>query len=327
MILLVFSILTSAVWAASTPEVPIQRIAVISDLNGSYGSTRYGSDVKAAVERLSELKPAVVLATGDLVAGQKAGLDYRAMWRSFHQTVTLPLQEAGIPLAVTVGNHDGSGYPKFAEERRIFEDEWKTHLPAVKYSNIEHYPFFYSFESGDLAFIALDTTRVGPLSNQNLEWLENELKKLGSSKTLVLFAHVPLFHFADIPLGESYFDKGLMDLIRRYGVKLYLTGHHHSFYPGYFESTHFVSQSCLGSGPTRLNGADQTSAKSFTVIDFYVNRFEIYALKAPLFIEKIDTLGMPHALDSAGRTLRLKESGVLVDRPFSSRDDVRDSFF
>jgi 3',5'-cyclic AMP phosphodiesterase CpdA len=327
MFLLVFSILASAGWAAKLPETPIQRIAVISDLNGSYGSTRYGSDVKAAMERLTELKPSVVLATGDLVAGQKAGLDYRAMWKSFHLAVTRPLREAGIPLAVTVGNHDGSGYPKFAEERRIFEEEWKTHLPAVKYSNIEHYPFFYSFESGDLAFIALDTTRVGPLSGQNLDWLESELRKQGPSKTLILFAHVPMFHFADIPVGESYFDSRLMELIRRFEVKLYLTGHHHSFYPGYFGSTHFVSQSCLGSGPTRLNGAEQTSAKSFTVIDFYADRFEIYALKAPLFIEKIDTLGMPHTLDSAGRTLRLKESGVLVDRSFSSGEDARDSFF
>ncbi len=306
MILLVFSILASAGFAASHSETPVQRIAVISDLNGAYGSTRYSPDVKAAVERLIELKPSVVLATGDLVAGQKAGLDYRAMWKSFHDSVTRPLREAEIPLAVTVGNHDGSGYPKFIEERRIFEDEWKTYLPALKYSDIERYPFFYSFETEGLVFIALDTTRVGPLSNADLEWLEGEFRKHGSQKTLILFAHVPMFHFADIPAGESYFDLRLMNLIQRYGVKLYFTGHHHSFYPGYFQKTHFVSQSCLGSGPTRLNGSDQTSPKSFTVVDFYSDHFEIYALKAPLYLEKVDLRSMPEAIPSRDHVLTLR---------------------
>ena len=306
MILLAFSMLAATGLAFGSPVNPVQRIAVISDLNGAYGSTRYSPDVRAAMDRLIGLKPSVVLATGDLVAGQKAGLDYRAMWKSFHLTVTRPLHDAGIPLAVTVGNHDGSGYPKFIEERRIFEEEWKTHLPAVKYSNIDRYPFFYSFESESLVFLALDTTRVGPLPDQDLEWLEDELRKHGNEKTLILFAHVPMFHFADIPADESYFDSRLMELIQRYGVKLYLTGHHHSFYPGYYEKTHFVSQSCLGSGPTRLNGADQTSPKSFTVIDFYQDHFEIYALRAPLFLEKVDLRSLPQELNSHGKVLTLR---------------------
>lgn len=306
MISLVFFFFSVSGLAGGFAEEPRQRIAVISDLNGSYGSTRYSPDVQKAVERLIELKPGTVLATGDLVAGQKAGLDYRAMWKSFHLSVTQPLRDAGIPLAVTVGNHDGSAYPRFVEERRIFEEEWKTYLPALQYSDLERYPFFYSFESGNLVFMALDTTRVGPLGKRDLDWIEKELIKHASQKTVVLFAHVPMFHFADIPEGESFFDPGLMTLIERYRVKFFLTGHHHSFYPGFYGETHFVSQSCLGSGPTRLNGAAQTSPKSFTMIDFYSDHFEIYALKAPLYLEKVDVRSLPRSIQSQGRVLTLK---------------------
>lgn len=92
----------------------------------------------------------------------------------------------------------------------------------------------------------------------------------------------------------------------RYGVKLYFTGHHHSFYPGYFQKTHFVSQSCLGSGPTRLDGSDQTSPKSFTVVDFYSDHFEIYALKAPLYLEKVDLRSMPEIIHSRDHVLTLR---------------------
>jgi Icc-related predicted phosphoesterase len=316
MILLTYFALAASVVAAPASETPRHRIAVISDMNGSYGSTRYGSDVHRAVERLVELKPEVVLATGDLVAGQKAGLDYRAMWESFHRTVTIPLRDAGIPLAVTVGNHDGSAYPRFDEERRIFSEEWKSHLPDVKFVDLEEYPFFYSFASEQHLYISLDSTRVGPQSPKRLAWLDRQLRVHGIGKTIVMFTHVPLFHFADIPEGESYFDERLLEIIERFGVRLYLTGHHHSYFPGVYRGTHFVSQACLGSGPTKLKGTNQVSSKSFTVIDFYEDRFEVYALKAPLFLEKIDVRSLPGTLESRGRILKREEMGIFREPHF-----------
>lgn len=298
------------IFSANATE-PEQKIAVISDLNGSYGSTTYGLDTHEAVQRLVELKPNLILATGDLVAGQKAGLDYRSMWKAFHSIVTTPLEQAGIPLAVTVGNHDGSAYPNYVEERAIFEEEWKNHLPRLQFSDTEHYPFFYSFELGDHFFISIDSTKVGPLSFIQLAWIEKELKNHQNKKYISLFTHVPLFHFADIKLNESYFDEELMKLIDQYRVTFYLTGHHHSYYPGFFHQTHFISQSCLGSGPTTLNGRNQVSEKSFTMIDFYPDHFEIYALKAPLYLEKIDHNTLPLEINSKGKTLSRKDRSDL----------------
>ena len=64
------------------------RLALISDLNGPYGSTRYSPTVAKGLDLLSQLQPDLVLCAGDMVAGQKLSLtdsQLEAMWGSFHQ--------------------------------------------------------------------------------------------------------------------------------------------------------------------------------------------------------------------------------------------------
>ena len=60
------------------------EVAVISDLNGSYGSTDYQAHVSDAVAAIVELEPDLVLVTGDMVAGQRMPIlgpdKVRAMW-------------------------------------------------------------------------------------------------------------------------------------------------------------------------------------------------------------------------------------------------------
>ena len=126
---LLFLFFALSAWAT----IPEKRIAIISDMNNSYGSTQYGKDVSLAIKRLKDINPDLVLSTGDMVAGQKSGLNYQAMWDSFHEVVTIPLAESGIPFAVTVGNHDGSAYPKFQNERNLFVEEWTKYKPDVTF--------------------------------------------------------------------------------------------------------------------------------------------------------------------------------------------------
>jgi hypothetical protein len=47
------------------------RVAVISDLNGDYGSTDYEAEVDEAVSSICALNPDLVISTGDMVAGQR----------------------------------------------------------------------------------------------------------------------------------------------------------------------------------------------------------------------------------------------------------------
>ena len=65
------------------------RIGLISDLNSSYGSTRYIPQVNQGLQQLLKLDPALLVCAGDMVAGQKHGLSNSrldAMWDSFART-------------------------------------------------------------------------------------------------------------------------------------------------------------------------------------------------------------------------------------------------
>ena len=112
-LLLLALLLPAALTAASDPV----RIVVISDINGRYGSTEYHPRLAAAISHIVDLKPGLVISTGDMVAGQRARPRLRrteldALWQSFHRQVRTPLERAGIPLVMTPGNHDVLGQPK-----------------------------------------------------------------------------------------------------------------------------------------------------------------------------------------------------------------------
>ena len=286
---------------------PLKRVAIISDFNNSYGSIQYGKDVKQAIVKLKEINPDLVLSTGDMVAGQKAGLNYQAMWASFHEIVTLPLSESRIPFAVTVGNHDGSAYPKFKNERELFIEEWTKYKPEVTFSSSENYPVFYSFELGEILFLSIDTTLVGPLSLLQLNFLDRELAKHVDKKFKVIFTHVPMFQFNQSSPNESYFDQNLFGMIQKYGVQLYLTGHHHAYYPGFYQGVHFVSQACLGAGAEKLPGMTTPSARSITMIDFFEDHFQVSALRAPEYTEKINHEHLPQNISAKNHVLTLKD--------------------
>jgi len=85
-----------------------KKIVLISDINGSYGSTNYNKRVNKAVEVIIGLQPGLVISAGDMVAGQKQPLLDQAnldrMWASFKQVVADPLKEAGIDFIVSPGN-------------------------------------------------------------------------------------------------------------------------------------------------------------------------------------------------------------------------------
>ena len=151
------------------------RVAIISDLNGSYGTVGTSRHVDAAIDRLIDLKPDIVLCTGDMIAGQKDAprLDRQrleAMWKAFHEQVTDPLAEAGIPFAPAPGNHDASEEEAFTLERKVFEEQWTGRALAVRFIDRDHYPFRYAFSMGDALFLALDATLVRPLPPAQLAW-------------------------------------------------------------------------------------------------------------------------------------------------------------
>jgi 3',5'-cyclic AMP phosphodiesterase CpdA len=292
------------------PAVADLRVAVISDLNGSYGSTRYEPAVGAAVRRLVELRPDLVISTGDMVAGQRlhpplAPAAVTAMWAAFHATVTNPLSEAQIPLAVTPGNHDASEYETFAMERDAYRSQWQERRPAVRFVDGSDYPFRYAFALGKTLFISLDVTRVGAVDAAQKRWLAQLLAREASRfRHRVVFSHLPVYPFTRGRETEVTADHELESILRKHGVGLYLSGHHHAFYPGYRDGIRFVSQACLGAGPRALIGTATRSERAITLLEIADDGpVTVRALVAPEFVREIARTTLPPSIESRYGTL------------------------
>lgn len=262
------------------------RFAVISDMNKSYGDTTYLQDlddtINFIVNSLQEPNPIdLVLSTGDMVAGQKKGLDYQKMWNSFHRHVTIPLNDNGIMFAPSPGNHDASILTTYSQERQYYQKTFhetitdsligKTHLLQGS-----KFPFYYAFLYKGGLFISLDATSTSPLGTAQMNWLKTTLAQNQNVLFKIVFGHVPLLPFAfgraheylgkENPKGILEFEK----LLESYKVDYFLSGHHHVYYPGHRNGhVQYISIPLLGTGTRALLGKGQyPSARGFLVFEF-----------------------------------------------------------
>lgn len=278
------------------------KIAVVSDLNGSYGQMSYNQSVHNTVEHIIQEKPDLVLATGDMIAGQKPGLDYLGMWNSFHNIMTIPFKKYGIPFAVTPGNHDGSAAFKFKLERDIFRSQWNTHRPNLNFIHAQNYPDYYAFTMNNVLFVSLDATMVGKLSDKQLGWLKKVLEEPVSYKYKIVFGHLPLFATVYKKANETLNARSLEKLFKKTKVSAYLSGHHHAYYPGKKDGIHYVAQGCLGSGPRKLMGSEKRSARSYTILNLD-NKIEVQALNADVNFLPINKKLLPKQIKFNNMTL------------------------
>ena len=275
------------------------RVAILSDMNSSYGSTHYRPEVHGAVAWLTQsARPSLVLSTGDMVAGMREGLDYEAMWVAFHEAVTHPLTMAGIPFAPTPGNHDASIQPGYEYERREYDAQWKLWKPALDFVDTRHYPRRYAFLHGGALFISLDATTVGRLSRAQLRWLEQVLIAQAEVPVKVVFGHLPIHPFAARREREVLGDVELEALLNAHGVSAYLSGHHHAYYPGKRGKLRMVSMACLGGGARKLMGTAQPSARSVAVleIDPAQGVLSVEAYSGERFDQRIERESLPERL-------------------------------
>lgn len=295
--------------AAPLAAAKTLRVAVISDLNGSYGSTTYEAAVAPTIARLVELRPDLVISTGDMVAGQRlhpplGRAQVTAMWSAFHAQVTDPIVAAGIPLAATPGNHDASAYETFVLERTIYREQWQDRTQGLRIVDRGDFPFHYAFAVDDVLFVSLDATRVGALDAPQRRWLESLLEREAAKyRHRVAFSHLPIYPFAQGRETEVTADHELERVLQRHGVELYLSGHHHAFYPGFHGGVRHVGQACLGAGPRRLIGDTQRAERAVTWLEFGDDEVAVSALVAPRLEHRIDLATLPGSIHSRYGTL------------------------
>ena len=295
--------------AGSTPSPDAGatlRIVVLSDLNGSYGATTYDANVHAAVNALkTTLQPDLVLISGDMVAGQQAGLNYPAMWAGFHAAVTTPITTAGIPVAPAPGNHDASAYPGYQVERDEYQRQWQpTRRPAVQFIDATNFPFRYSFVFKGAFFIALDATTVAPLSGAQRAWVEQQLLLAAPYRVRIVFGHVPLLPTTVGRESETLNDVTFENLLRTHGA-VFIGGHQHGYFPGAINGLRHVVAPCVGAGPRPLIGTTGASPRGFVVIDVANDRItSLQARTGSTFTSTISRSSLPASLTWGGRSLQ-----------------------
>ena len=255
------------------------RIVVISDLNSQYGSTEYEPEVLQAIALIPQCQPDLVLSGGDMIAGQKTSLtksQIKSMWSAFDDRVAAPLREQNIPFSFTIGNHDGSGAIKnntllFKQERELARAYWQKQDLNLNFVDRANFPFYYSFEQNNIFFLVWDAS-TAQITPKQLKWIEQSLASSTAQQAglRIVLGHLPLYPVAKTKNkpGE-YLETGqkLRSLLTKNRVFMYISGHHHVYYPGKVDNLKLLHAGALGQGERQLIGSELSPTKTVTIVD------------------------------------------------------------
>lgn len=291
------------------------RILVISDLNSAYGSTSYEPEVAKAMDLMSFWQPDLVICAGDMIAGQSLQLtpnQIKAMWSAFDQQVAKPIRDRGYSFAFTLGNHDASsaknaqGEYTFSQDRAIAAEYWTNSVDNLKLESLDStgFPFYYTFQHQGIFFLVWDASSH-LISPEQLTWIEESLasKSAQNAKMRIVIGHLPLYGVSvgrDRPGEVLANTEYLQNLLTRYGVQLYISGHHHAYYPAYQGSLELLNAGVLGQGAKPLISGDFPPTQTVTVIDLHwqspeLNSYTTYDMRT---LELIDPQQLPPFLSS-----------------------------
>ena len=171
----------------------------------------------AVVSDMAEESADFVIVLGDIMADD---LSYFDRYNRLMKTLEMPVFNL-------VGNHDinfdtdGNSYAK---------ETFKSHYG----------PTYYSFEYGDVHFIAMDNIQYlgsestggsvyrGYLEENQLTWIRNNLEHVDEDQLVVLLAHIPLYSMdTDARSNNTVNREELIALLENQNRLLFLSGHRH----------------------------------------------------------------------------------------------------
>ncbi len=182
--------------------------------------------IKKCIEEINILHPDFVIISGDLVFGQLYFLEYHNEYKKCYDL----LQTFDVPTLLAPGNHDG--YWRIGEDGL---DLWQKYFG----------PLYYSFDYGDYHFISINSfdmpafyrfcilfiplTWGGSISDDQIDWIENDLKSSNSKLDFIFLHHNPIWDTKnDSLISKGYENREeLLSLIYENDVDMILAGHNH----------------------------------------------------------------------------------------------------
>ena len=190
------------------------------------------------------------------------------------------------PLYFTPGNHD-----VFSEtSKRIYEKETGR-------------PTYYSFNYQDAHFTVLDNSQATQLSEEQLLFLEADLREHPDQRPKFVFFHRP-FWILPLKLGSGEFS--LHQIVKKHGVDFVISGHGHQFVRLERDGIVYME---VGSSGGRMRGAER--GQGFREGWFYHHVWaRVKESKVTFTVKEID------GPDGRGRMFRAeewKENGPVFD--------------
>ncbi|WP_266202545.1 phosphodiester glycosidase family protein [Pontibacter kalidii] len=265
------------------PELPARRgdlrLAVISDLNSGLGAATYEWQVDSIMQRIPRIwQPDLVVCGGDMVAGQgvSEAETLQKMWRGFDKHIATPLRKANIPFAFTLGNHDGSR--SFAVERNAAGTYWTKpgHLPNLTFIDKSHFPYYYSFVHGEAFFVSWEASSP-EITEENMRWMETQFARPEAQRAKYRFVlgHMPLYGVAQERDSKGNLlnnPEKLQQLLEKYRVHTYISGHQHAYYPGKRGQLELLNAGAAGSGPRSWLTLEKAPVNTVTLVDIFYDQ-------------------------------------------------------
>jgi len=251
-----------------------------SILYGDGKMVTYGDEIiDAFIERIIELKPDLVVLTGDLSFNGEVG-SHQGLAKKL-----LTLKNEGITVAVLPGNHDvdnifakGYGKDDYFQVASVNAKEFKEIYKDLGYSQAmtqhkESLSYHISLND-DYDFIMLDSTAHeltgssldvgGYLTESTMFWLKDELEKIHQQGKIPLVAlHHNLAVHNDL-LNQGYTIKDnekIAKLLQEYQVPFVLTGHIHCQNIKEIQGIYDIASSSLLDAPLQYGVIDLNNEK------------------------------------------------------------------
>lgn len=272
----------------NSPELPKRgdvRIAVISDLNSGLGAADYEWQVDSIINRIPRIwHPDLVISGGDMVAGMGINdtIRLQKMWDAFEMHIAKPLQEANIPFAFTLGNHDGPrSYPI---EHNFTRNYWNksANKPDLAFVDAAHFPNYYSFLKDDIFFVSWEASS-SEITEENLKWMKEQFstEQAKNARLRFVMGHIPLYSSAqerDSKGNVLENPEQLRRLLEENNVHTYISGHQHAYYPAKRGRLELLNTGAAGSGERSWLKSNKKPENTITIMDvFYEKDTIIYS--------------------------------------------------
>ena len=205
---------------------------------------------KKAIDAVNELNPDFVITGGDNIMDAFAQTWTRS--DSLYNLLDSMLGLFNMPVYTTIGNHDIFGVAEKSGDQTAHPEYGKKMYQeriTERYYSFEHKGWHYIFLDG--INITEDRRYTGYIDEEQCEWLENELHKIGKHTPVVIITHIPLLSIeALIALGptKAFKDNSIVNnanevrqLFKDYNIKMVLQGHTHFLEDILYEGIHYIT--------------------------------------------------------------------------------------